>query len=386
MENYILNSKNVSKETIRIIGAELKRRRIYMSKTLMNLSGVCSISYISKIENGKIIPKYSVLRELCIQQGITDEELQTLLEVDSLITECIEALFWEDKGKITNIYNKIYMLDNYKVNLIKIMYEISFMHWENVDLLLYSLKSIEDNLTENDFYLYCLLKMFYFNAVNNYPLVYEINKNLKDCKENYLSALAAKQMLVAVAKYGLENPNIAYKNYHDKYLSLFNYSNEDMYELYIDSLINGNYELPMTIKKELKVDLRLKYCLKAKDHLGLDELLKTYHPTQYEKLLIATAKDEFVLGEHIFNKIKLNRLPAKEVIIANYCNYINRGLKDELANYIIQVAAPFALKNNDGVLYKMFLEKLSNLAFVVGKYKAVASMNITYFKMLEKCR
>ena len=70
--------KMVSKETMQVIGAELKRRRIYKATTLVNLSSICSISYISKIENGKIIPKLHVLQELCEEQGISKEELDTL--------------------------------------------------------------------------------------------------------------------------------------------------------------------------------------------------------------------------------------------------------------------------------------------------------------------
>ena len=386
MEEYILDLKNVSKETIRIIGAELKRRRLYQSKTLVNLSSICSVSYISKIENGKIIPKYHVLRDLCEEHGITKEELDTLLEVDLLISKCVEAWFWNNREKIKEIYNRIYMLDNYKVNLIKAIYEIMFMHWNNVSDLLNSIRSIKDNLGEYDYHLYNLLMMTNENAINNFPESYEIYKNFKYCKDNYLLALSAKQMFIAVAKYGLENPYVAYKNFYDRYISLFNYSTEEMFELYIEALILGNYELPDTVKKELKVPLRLKYCLQNKDFEELDELLKVYRPTPYEKLLIATAKDDFVYGEKLFDKMKLTSLSAKEVILSNYCNFINRGLDDELASYIIMVASPFALKNNDGVMFKMLLEKLSNLAFVVGKYKAVATMNITYFKMLEKCK
>ena len=386
MENNILNLNNVSKETIQIIGAELKRRRKYQSKTLVNLSSICSISYISKIENGKIIPKYGVLQELCDEQGISREELNALLEVDSLIDECIEALFFNDKEKIANIYNEIYMLDNYKVNLIKAIYEITYFHFSNVEKLLYSIKCIENVLSKKDFYIYSLLFMYYENENANYPAVYQLYPKLKDCKNNYVLALAAKQMFIAVAKYGLESPHVAYKNYYEKYISLFNFTTEDMYELYIESLINGKHNLPGKIKKELKVELKLKYCLQAKDFEELDELLKVYNPTQYERLLIATAKDDFVLGEKIFMKMKLTSLSAKEAIIANCCNYINRGLDDDLAGYIIHVAAPYALKYNDGIMYKMLLEKLTSLSFVVGKYKAVASMNISYFDMLDKCR
>ena len=386
MEEYNLNLKNVSKETVKIIGAELKRRRLYQSKTLVNLSSICSVSYISKIENGKIIPKYHVLRDLCEEHGITKEELDTLLEVDTLIEKCVEGLFWNSRDKIKEIYERIYLLDNYKVNLIKTIYEIMFQHWDKVLQLLNSIRSIKDNLGDYDSHLYDLLKMFYENSVNNFPDVYKIHKNFKYCKDNYLLALSAKQMFIAVAKYGLENPFVAYKNYYDKYISLFNYSTEEMYELYIEALIAGNYELPDSIKKELKAPLRLKCCLQRKDFLELEELLKIYRPSQFEKLLIATAKDDFVQGEKIFTKIKLTSLSAKDVILSNYCNYINRGLDEDLATYIIMVAAPFALKNNDGFMFRMCLEKLSKLAFVVGKYKAVATMNLTYFEMLEKCK
>ena len=126
--------------------------------------------------------------------------------------------------------------------------------------------------------------------------------------------------------------------------------------------------------------------MKNKDIEGIEELLEVYKPTQYEKLLIATVKNDVVLGEKLFYNLKLNTLSAKENIIANYCNFINKRSDDELAGFIICVAAPFALKNNDGVLYKMLLEKLTNLAYIVGKYKAVANMNLIYFKMLDKCK
>ena len=51
----------------------------------------------------------------------------------------------------------------------------------------------------------------------------------------------------------------------------------------------------------------------------------------------------------------------------------------------IPIAAPTALKNNDGMLYKMLLVKLTEISFTAGKYKAVAIMNGKYFEMLSKC-
>ena len=103
------------------------------AKTLVNMSGICSVSYISKIENGKIIPKYSVLKELCEEQGITSEELDTLLNVDKLIEQTVETLFWNDRNKIGEIYSKVYTFDNYKVSFIKIIYEMMYYHYNIVE-------------------------------------------------------------------------------------------------------------------------------------------------------------------------------------------------------------------------------------------------------------
>lgn len=386
MEEKIIDLTKVSKESIQIIGAELKRRRVNQSRTLINLSSVCSVSYISKIENGKIIPKLHVLRELCEEQGISKEELDTLLMVDSLIQKCIESLFWNNYKKIAEIYSSVCSFDNYKVNFIKTIYEMTYYHWNTVEELLNSLYIIKNNINGNDYYIYNYLLMCYENAMCNYPKVYHLYTKMKHCKDNYVIALAAKEMFIAEAKYGLECPVLTYEEYNKKYVALFNYNNESMHNLLIESLVKANYEIPDTLKKELKPSLRLQYCLVSGDFLELDDLLQNYTPSQYEKLLIATAKNDYCLGEKIYKKLQLHKLSANDAIIANYCNYINKGEYEELANYIIQVAAPFALKENNGIMYKMFLEKLSSIAFAVGKYKAVATMNLKFFEMQSKCR
>ena len=385
MEEKEINLQNVSRENIQIIGAELKRRRINQSKTLVNLSSVCSVSYISKIENGKIIPKLNVLRELCEEQGISKDELNTLLTVDDLIDKCIEALFWENREKISDVYNKVYLFDNYKVTLIKTMYEMTYFHWDIVNHLLSSLYIIKDNLEERDFYLYTCLLMRYENATFNYPGVFERYSDMNFCKNDFLMAIASKELFIAVAKYGLENPSLAYQEYNKRYSALFNYSNELMYDLLVETLVRANYRIPETLKKSLKPPMKLEYCLISNDFNELDNLLLKYNPTQFEKLLITTAKKDYSMGEKIYKKLQLNKLCARDFLIASYCNLINKGLDEELATFIIQVAAPAALKENDGLLFKMFLNKLSNISFSVGKYKAVVTMNLTFFKMLEKC-
>jgi len=378
--------KLISRETIKIIGAELKRRRILRSRTLDSSQCGYSISYISKIENGKIVPKANILRELCLEQGISDEEITALINVDASIKKCIEALFWDNDNVISKIYDCINTFDNYKANLIKIMYEIRFLHWDKISHLLNSIKIIENNLEEKDYYLYIYLSIFLANKTYNYPKVYELYREMYHCKDDYLCALAAKEMFIAVCHFGLENPLYLYNDYNKKYTSLLNYKVQDMYNLLLETLIKHNYHLPESIQSELKPDLKLRYYIINRQFDKLSELLKEYRPTTYERLLIETAMDDFDKAEKTFKKIQIYKLSAKEIIIANFCNALNMGNDEETAKFIIEAGLDYAKKTNDGVLFKIFLKKLSELSFFVGKYKTVAAKNIEYFEMLGKCR
>lgn len=381
----MIDMQNVSNNSIKIIGAELKRRRVKRSKTLVNLSSVCSVSYISKIENGKIIPKIHVLEELCIEQGISKEELQTLLEVDNLIEKTIEAFFWNNKEKISEIYNSVKYFDNYKVNFIKIFYEMSFYHWEKVDRLLNSIMVIKENMDDLDLELFSYLQMCYENEMNNYPKVYELYSVLNYCKNSFLAALASKEMFVAVAKYGFESPVEAYDDFSRKYQLLFNNVDSMMYDLYIESLINLEYTLSESVKKSLSPTHKVYYAIAKKDEDFLDEVLKEYKPNDYERMLITTFKKDYSQSEKVFTKLKPNKLTAYENLISRYCSLINTSTEEEIADYIINVAIPYARRINDGFLFRMFLKKLSHLSFSVGKYKVVVNLNLIYFDMKSKC-
>ena len=98
------------------------------------------------------------------------------------------------------------------------------------------------------------------------------------------------------------------------------------------------------------------YLLSTNNTLEIDELLKIYKPHDYEKLLIATLNHNYSLGEKIYLKIKPNRLTAYENLIAKYCSLLNSKSEDEIANYIISVSIPYAIRVNDGHLFKMFLK------------------------------
>ena len=384
--NNEFDLKYVSKASLQIIGAELKRRRLMLSKTLDSSRCGCSISYLSKIENGKIVPKYNILCELCEEQGITNSELECLLNIDNSIIESIQYMFWENYKKIHQEYDKISGFDNYKANFIKVFYEMSFMHWDKVKEYLEQMNLIKNVFDEEDRCLYDYLVMCYGNYSHNYPQVYELYGQVKKSKNLYLIALASKELFISVCSYGVDNPIYAYENYHKQYSALLNYSTKGMYQLLIETYVRLGYELPISLENELQDEIKLHYLLSKGDLEKLDLFLKEYRTSQYEKLLIYTFKKEYALAERLYKKLQMTKLSVKEMLIANYCDAINRGDNVILADYLIDTCIPYAIKINDGHLFKVFLNKLSELAFIVGRYKTVVSLNLTYFEMVGKCK
>lgn len=375
-----------SPEIMEIIGAELKRRRLQLAITLEEFECGCSVSYHSKIENGKIIPKYSILKELCEKSGITEAELDSLITLDEKIALVIENIFWEKDLEISKIYESICMFDNYKSNLIKMIYELNYYHWEKVEKHSNSIYIIRGNLKENDLYLYTYLLMRISNHNKDYPEVYSLYKQMKNCKNEFLLALASKEMFKAVCNFGIDNPIYSYEEFNKRYISMLNYQTQDMYELLIETLIKMDYELPETILKHLKKDLKLKYFLVKKDIENIDLYFKENRTTSLEKLLIYTVKKDYAKAEKIYYKLEFNKMSASDIIIANYCDILNRGNNEELADFIIDAGLDYAKKTNDGQLFKVLLQKLSDISFSVGKYKTVAAMNLVYFNMVNRCK
>lgn len=376
----------MSQEIVEIIGAEIKRRRLASYITLEESDCGCSVSYLSKIENGKIIPKFTVLQEICQKRGMTDKELESLVTLDDKISTLIENIFWQNHTEICKLYDSVSMFDNYKCNLIKMVYEMNFYHWGKVENYSNSISIIKSNLKNNDLYLYIYLLMCINNHENNYPEVYLLYKSMKECKNEFLLALASKEMFKAVCNLGIENPIYCYEEFNKRYVSLLNYDTHDMYNLLLETLIKLEFELSESIIKQLKKELKLMYYLTRNDEEKIDEMMYEYKLSNFEKLLIYTRKKDYYNAEKIFKKIEIYKLSAEEIIIVNYCNIINKGNDEELAEFIINTGLDYAKKTNNGQMFLKFLHKLSEISFSVGKYKTVVTMNLVYFNMINRCK
>ncbi len=91
------NDSAFNKNVARVI----KNKRVQSQKTQSEIAeGICSISYISKIESGKCPPDNFYVREIMSKMGITLEEVM-ISEFTTELYDIIECIYHDDEHKVT---------------------------------------------------------------------------------------------------------------------------------------------------------------------------------------------------------------------------------------------------------------------------------------------
>lgn len=142
----------------KFIGAEIKSSRLKLSKTLDSIDNVNkSISYISKIENNKIIPNERSLKELCDELLIRHEDLDNMSKFDECILEAIDAIYMLDYEKMETLYKIYSSFTNIRTNLMKGLYYFMFNKHKELKDVIESLEKIEGSLSIEDYLVYVLI-------------------------------------------------------------------------------------------------------------------------------------------------------------------------------------------------------------------------------------
>ncbi|WP_243525826.1 helix-turn-helix transcriptional regulator [Bacillus pseudomycoides] len=96
-------------QTLEKIGKQVFYKRLQQKMTQEELcQGICSVSYLSKIENGKIEASEEILQLLCTRLEIAVSDLRDVEEeVKEKLDEWLNALVHLDKQQVERIYNEL---------------------------------------------------------------------------------------------------------------------------------------------------------------------------------------------------------------------------------------------------------------------------------------
>ncbi|SFJ56660.1 MULTISPECIES: helix-turn-helix transcriptional regulator [unclassified Bacillus (in: firmicutes)] len=132
------------------MGKQIFYKRLQQKMTQEELcQGICSVSYLSKIENGKIEASEEILQLLCTRLEIAVSDLRDIeAEVKEKLEEWLKALVQLDKYKVEELYTELeaemqQIVDFEIVNYYKLLYTRYLIMKRNIPALKEELEKLK---------------------------------------------------------------------------------------------------------------------------------------------------------------------------------------------------------------------------------------------------
>lgn len=376
----VIEKRRYSKEEeSKIIGAEIRDRRISLSRTLVSLSyKICSVSYLCKIENNKILPNKLYVRELCKRLDLEDDKINELLHLNITLGNMVKYYFENDYLEIENAYKRGLGLLNYRFKIIEMIYYISKKDYYIADKLSISLFKMSSTMTDNDLQIFSLF----------YAILHFYNQDFEGCVEilNSLDVLKPRTKYITLLKYKyifnsyicLNDLNVMffYKEIQALFIENGLYDELDylnyLFAIYLvkNNVLNELKKIYHRIKNYVyKRSISLYIKLKLNPYIKLKEKwLKNVNPYFYYLGLLKTNYNEACTKIEELNDLSFS--VDFNILILRYLAISDA--KDKYT-YIINVAIPTLEKTKDSYSKKYFLDELCSLTIWLSKYKNFAS-------------
>lgn len=308
----------------------LKSARIKNNLTLEEVAkGICSVSYLCKVENQQLYPGNEYVKPL-LERVDLDYESLILKEYSSEFKKAIKSYLYSDFDCISYIYNMVSNEEgNANVLLIRCIYFLMTKKFQDFKDTISILDSIKKSLENNQSILLIFLVAEYYYAIgkineaHRYALCLEIIK-VEDMDLNIL--ILEQKIKVSFYKKDFPRLFIYYKMYND-YVYL-GYPNER--KLIID-----------LIMCEFKAEAFKDECLDATKRISVDNCC------EYDKLNILYHKYLVLLKINQYNTVYVD-------IINNYL------YKDD--NRFLSLLAYIVYKNPEKVKQLEFIKNIENIS------------------------
>lgn len=369
---FIERKKMIEEQNAKFIGIEIKQQRLRQSKTLEEVSrDICSASYVCKVERNDIKPNYKYVTQICERLNLSANNIETLKHLSILMNKITEAYYYDNEDEIKKIFNEVRDLNNFRANIIKLIYNIYFKNYLISQRLIAELESLTISMCMSDIMTYSLFKSVY--QIRNYEFKESIvllrylidNNDFKDL----LRIIAIEYLVKAYFYTG--SPN--FLNYideakilHAKYLNLDHLEELKFNECLYYFLKKDTYRFEKIIKDKTSnkykntIDL-LKAILYDEKNLEKKEYISSFYDALYY----------FKSNKEIYNNFDKTRLAIHEILYLKYLE--NEENVDDL-NTVIDELIPSSIKISNIFL----IEGFTNIAVMnlkkISKYKQAVEL------------
>lgn len=358
--------KKVFSDKYEIVGVEIKNRRKRDSKTLEYISqNVCSQSYLCKIEKNKIDPNKNFLREICSRLELTDDKVDFLFELRDVLLKVVGSFIIGDYSYIEYAYLQGKGFENYRFNIIKLIYHISLKEIDSANVVCNELLPIISNMGDFDLSIFAVFsailsyyKYDFKNALDDLEYIDDITTNIEI---RVLKKLVEFKVHFAMNSYDTPTyyENVKKEIFDCEYYGLIKELNYLM----------GLYYIKNDCDKSFKKILNK---MMSKKDLTSLKAVKAFMDDNFTNVCIYEDSDlnDFALSlkmicsgnnksKEIFNNNAKNYYQITyDIFFIEY--YLIKTYKEKF-NYIFEKGLPMACKANDMFLCNFFYDELTKM-------------------------
>lgn len=383
-------------ETANSLAKFLKRRRNELNRTLEDVSrGICSPSYLSKIENCQVeVDSYyyeSLFEKLDLKYENFIKERQVaffpkimkyyLLEKYELLEEKLKEM----------VNGSLYC--ETELELVILLNNIVSKNYDEAENLIEKIEKVRNTLTKEELYIFSfLITLFLYKTNQTVDALEQVKVLIHNPFEEESYNIAVTDLAIDIY-FNLGNETMFFTYYQE----LLRYKNQELltnrkllHELQV--LVLQVKDGKKTILAELE-DLKLTYPNLEKNILVNYYLgLIYYYLEDYQKALEIVNVNEptpqlLSLEATILNKIndleqsinfltkikKVNFITKGEDVYLNYLEYIREKIEQysysKILSYLKSVALPHITKNYISFIYEEEIKEYLILCYELGKYK-----------------
>ncbi len=403
-------TQNDNKNDYKDIGNFIKKRRKELNITQDEVTeGICSISYLSKIENNQIVPNDFYVREIMAKLDVDEVVYTNSLKEKDYLVKILDAFYYMNDDMIKEVYRDIKDIEhNYLINLCKLGYTVYFK-MEDHNQYVMMLESLINNMDDFEIGLYLYFSALFFSTKEKHKVALELIQLCKKLRLHNQKLEALINELSYFVKQKLYSKNSSADDFN-RALNIFTKTNNvkkiiRMSLLKAECLIDENplkaSELLQTIKisflDEESVDQyhylnavickELKRYSDATIHLNRINKESRYYFRKMVLLLeiCILEKDENMALE--ISSLIYDYIPDKSDMTRKvYFHFISSETDEDRKDYLRNIAIPFSIKVEDYKHLKIYTDHVMDLCIENSRYKEAIQHYKRYQKEMDKVR
>ena len=390
------------------IGSFIKKKRKELNVTQDRISnGICSISYLSKIENNQIVPNEFYVKEIMSKLEVNESFFQKTLDDKLYLNNMIKGIFFLDDELVNDTFKEVEDIENNLViNLVKLGYYVYF-NIEDDNQYVMMLENLVTNMNDLELLSYLYFSSIYFISKEKFKTTLEILFlcNKISINNDYLEALISENSYLA--KQRLLKKNCSHddfknaKEVYNKYHNIKRVVNLALWEAHY--LTEENPEKAIIIVKKIKeslqdVYLHDFYCLvKAKILMAFNyykdsvlSLNKISNDSNffYQKTILLYSICKIDNDQGMLEEIKIllqdynpDKFQLKHKVFYHYLLLNN---EEDLKEYLRDIAIPYSIEIDDYYGLKKYTRDVMDICINTSRYKEATQYYKKYQKELDK--